>query len=266
MWSGKFVAVNRMDGNLFRLDGQVVVVTGGAGHLGREISKGLADFGAHVIAVGRDSKKFSEFQAANIECVPCDVQDEAAFAAVVADTHKRHGRIDGLVNNANAAKRETWDELDAGAWRAGLDASLNHYFTCTKAVANYMFQAGQGRIVNIASIFGFVAPNAAMYPEGIRGPSAHHSAAKAGILQLTRHLAAQWAGRGIRVNAVSPGWFPQKRGPDRPDFMREVTARIPMGRIGQPVEVAGAVVFLMSNAASYVTGQNLVIDGGYSLW
>lgn len=248
--------------NLFRLDGKVIVVTGGAGHLGREISRGLAAFGAHVVVVGRDRERFAELQAANIECVACDVRDETAFAAVC----QRNGRLDGLVNNANAAQRESWDELGAAAWQAGLDATLNHYFTCTKIAAKLMLAAGRGTIVNSASIFGFIAPNAAMYPEGIRGPAAHHAVAKAGILQLTRYVAAQWAGKGIRVNAVSPGWFPQKRGPERPDFVREVTSRIPMGRIGQPSELVGAVVFLMSDAASYVTGQNLIVDGGYSLW
>jgi NAD(P)-dependent dehydrogenase (short-subunit alcohol dehydrogenase family) len=264
--SDKSADGNRMYEDLFKLDGQIVVVTGGAGHLGREISKGLADFGAHVVALGRNAERFADLAGKNIECVKCDVQDEVAFAAVVSDIRKHHGRLDGLVNNANAAKRETWDELDASAWRAGLDASLNHYFTCTKTVAKYMLEDGHGAIVNNASIFGITAPNAAMYPEGIRGPSAHHAAAKAGILQLTRYLAAQWAGKGIRVNAISPGWFPQKRGPERPDFMREVNARIPMARIGQPAELVGAVVFLMSNAASYMTGQNLVVDGGYGLW
>jgi gluconate 5-dehydrogenase len=105
-----------------------------------------------------------------------------------------------------------------------------------------------------------------MYPADIHGPSAHHAAAKAGILQLTRYLAAEWASQGIRVNSVSPGWFPQKRGPERPDFMDEVNSRIPMGRIGQPSEIAGAVIFLIGDASSYVTGQNLVVDGGYSIW
>lgn len=252
-----------MSRDLFSLNGQVIVVTGGAGHLGREITQALTNAGAKVVVVGRNRERFAGLEA---ECVVCDVQDEAAFTAVIADVRKRHGRLDGLVNNANAAKRESWDELDAAAWRAGLDATLNHYFTCTKAVAPYLLEAGRGAIVNNSSIFGLVAPNTAMYPKDIRGPSAHHAAAKAGILQLTRYLAAQWASQGIRVNAVSPGWFPQKRGPERPDFIREVTSRIPMGRIGQPAEVAGAVVFLMSDAASYVTGQNLIVDGGYSLW
>ena len=96
--------------------------------------------------------------------------------------------------------------------------------------------------------------------------AAHHAAAKGGILQLTKYLAALWASNGIRVNAISPGYFPQKRGVERLDYMEEVTKRIPMGRIGTPSEVAGAVVFLASDAASYITGQNIVIDGGYSIW
>lgn len=256
---------NKMHEKLFRLDGKVVIVTGGAGHLGREISRGLADFGAHVVALGRNREKFEGLRDAHLECVCCDVQDEAAFADVVTDIRGRHGRIDGLVNNANAAARETWDELDALAWRAGLDATLTHYFTCTKIAVPHMLEAGCGAVVNNASLFGFLAPDSSMYPEGIRGPSAHHAAAKAGVLQMTRFLAAQWAPQGVRVNAITPGWFPQKRGPERLDFMREVNSRIPMGRIGQPSEVVGAVVFLIADASSYVTGHNLVIDGGYSI-
>src|SRR5205085_5478550 len=127
------------------LDGQVIIVTGGAGHLGREISNGLAGFGAHVVALGRNREKFAGVQA---ECVVCDVQDEPAFAAMVADIRRRHGKLDGLVNNANAAKRESWDELDSTSWRAGLDATLNHYFTCTKTVAPHLLDAGEGVIVN----------------------------------------------------------------------------------------------------------------------
>lgn len=204
--------------------------------------------------------------AGKIECRRCDVFNEPEFAMLVESIWNQGGRVDALINNANSAKRETWEELDKNAWLAGMDGALTHYFTCAKAVSNYMLKAGGGTIVNTSSLFGFLAPNFRMYPEGIRGPAAHHSAAKAGVLQLTSYLAALWGERGIRVNAVSPGFFPQKRGPERPDFMRELQIRIPMGRIGQPPDLVGAVVFLVSDASAYVTGQNLVVDGGYSLW
>ena len=259
--------------DLFTLTDRIVIVTGGTGHLGREICKGLASFGARVIAIGRNKERFEELLSANtptwagsIECVACDVTDEASFAAAAETIWHKYGRLDGLVNNANSAKRELWDELDKRRWQEGMDATLTHYFTSTKIISDYMLRAGKGTIVNNASLFGFVAPNFNMYPEGIRGPAAHHAAAKAGVLQLTRYLATLWAARGIRVNAVTPGWFPQKRGPERPDFMREVTSRIPMGRIGQPADLVGAVIFLLSDASSYITGQNLVADGGYSIW
>jgi gluconate 5-dehydrogenase len=219
-----------------------------------------------VIAVGRSAGESVRFEEPNIHYSVCDVQDEEAFAVLVKNTHEKFGRLDGLVNNASAARRETWDELDTEGWRAGLDSTLTHYFATTKAVSRYMLSGGKGSIINNASIFGLLAPVAGMYPEGIRGPSAHHAAAKAGVIQLTRYLGAQWAGNAVRVNAVSPGWFPRKREPERADFMQEVTARVPMGRIGQPSELVGAMVFLMSDAASYITGQNLVVDGGYSLW
>jgi NAD(P)-dependent dehydrogenase (short-subunit alcohol dehydrogenase family) len=259
--------------DLFSIKDRVVIVTGGTGHLGKEMCKGLAAFGAQVIALGRNSDRFPELLKANqpdfahqIECRQCDVQDEEAFATVVADVVGRTGRLDALINNANNSKRETWDELNKEAWEAGLDGTLTHQFTCAKAVSPHLLKAGQGSIVNVSSLFGMVGPQFGMYPADIRGPAAHHAAAKAGVLQLTKYLATLWAPAGVRVNAITPGWFPQKRGPERPDFMQEVNSRIPLGRIGQPSDLVGAAVYLVSNASSYMTGQNLVVDGGYTVW
>jgi gluconate 5-dehydrogenase len=259
--------------DLFSIKDRVVIVTGGTGHLGREMCKGLATFGATVIALGRNRDRFPELLETNrhdvagqIECRQCDVQEEAAFAAVVSDVVTEKGRLDALINNANNSKRESWDELDKAAWEAGLDGTLTHQFTCARAVSDHLLKAGRGSIINIASLFGMVGPQFGMYPKDIRGPAAHHAAAKAGVLQLTKYLATLWAPAGVRVNAITPGWFPQKRGPDRPDFMHEVNSRIPLGRIGQPSDLVGAVVYLVSNASSYMTGQNLVVDGGYTVW
>lgn len=260
--------------DLFSLTGRVIIVSGGTGHLGREISRGLAVFGARVIAVGRDERRFAELNGfkdsdstGSIECRACDVTDDAAFTRLTAETWRAYGRIDGLINGAGAGKRETWEQLDKKGWLEGLEQGLNHYFTCTKAVSRYMLEAGRGTILNNASLWSFLAPDPRIYLDLNNGPAAHNPVAKGAILQLTKYLAALWAPRGIRVNALTPGWFPKKSaGPQRPDYIREITSRVPMERIGAPPDLVGAVVFLMSDASAYVTGHNLVVDGGYSVW
>src|SRR5262249_50622629 len=142
----------------------------------------------------------------------------------------------------------------------------NHYVSCSLAVSKYMIPASKGVIINNASIWSVLAPNKEMYLDLNNEPSLFVSAAKGAIVQVTRHLATFWARHNIRVNAISPGWFPKKRGPERLDYMREITSRIPMKRIGQPPELVGLAVYLASDASSYMTGQNIVVDGGYGLW
>jgi len=259
--------------NPFSLEGKVVIVTGGAGHLGAEITKSLAIAGAIVHAVGRDGEKLRvlsefnrHFSSERIFVASVDVRNEDLFSEFTQSVVTMHGKLDCLVNNANFAKRETWDVLDSRAWLEGLEGSLNHYFSCTKIASRFFLEQNSGVIVNNASLFAFLAPCFPMHLDLGNAAAAHHAAAKGGILQLTKYLAALWAPKGIRVNAISPGYFPQKRGVERLDYMAEVEKRIPMGRIGKPTEVAGAVVFLASDAASYITGQNIVIDGGYSIW
>ena len=259
--------------NQFSLAGKVAIVTGGAGHLGSAISKGLASAGATVYPIGRNCKNLQtlveynqKFPEQRIFVDTLDVQDEMSFARFTETVFKRHGRIDCLVNNANSAKREPWEHLDKIRWVEGFEGTLNQYFTCTNVVSKYFLSQSFGTIINNASLFAFLAPCFPMHLDLGNAASAHHAAAKGGVLQLTKYLAALWAPEGIRVNAISPGYFPQKRGVERPDYMAELKRRIPMGRTGSPNEVAGTVVFLASDAASYITGQNIVIDGGYSIW
>ncbi len=269
--SAASVAARRSCHDLFSLEDRVVLITGGAGHLGSEISRGLASFGARVIVLGRTAERLEAlraFRAASgtgaIEGVACDVADQAAFAQVVDQAWRTYGRIDGLINHVGTGGREPWEALDLDGWLRGLDGTT-YCFTCTKVVSRYMLQAGKGSIVNTASLWGILAPNPQMYLDLPIQPSAHTPAAKGAVLQLTKYLAASWAPKGIRVNAVTPGWFPKKRGPERPDYLREVTSRIPLSRIGQPSDLIGAYLFLLSDASAYVTGQNLVVDGGYSI-
>lgn len=259
--------------NLFSLKERVVIVTGGTGYLGRDICKGLACSGAQVVAIGRNPQRLEDLRAFNgpdiegeIECFSCDVTNETQFAAVIHKAWQRYGRLDALINNAGSAKREKWEDLNKQSWLDGFEGTVNHYFTCTKIVSEYMLKNSCGSIVNNASLFSFLGHDPSMYLDLNNGPAAHHAAAKGAVLQLTRYLATLWANKGIRVNAVSPGFFPQKRGPERPDFMAEITRRIPMRRKGLPSDLAGTIIFLVSDASAYLTGQNIVVDGGYSVW
>ncbi len=258
---------------LFSLEKKVAVVTGGAGHLGSAISKALAGFGATVILLGRTEQKLKDFVNQNkssfknrFEYFVCDITHEKDFQKVVDKVVSSYGTIDILVNNAYGKQYEKFDDLTKERWYLALEHSLTQYFTCIKAVSSVMLKAQKGSIINIASIYSFLGPDQRIFlPLGRIAPI-HYSVAKGGILQMTRYLATLWADKGIRVNAISPGHFPPKRGPDRPDYIQEITKRVPMGRIGQPDDLAGAVVFLASNASSYITGQNLIVDGGWSVW
>ncbi len=261
-------------GSPFSLDGKVVIVTGGTGHLGKEISKGIAAAGATVYALGRNPEKLaaldsfnSAFPEKRIWTSSVDVTNSQEFAAFTDKVFQTHGKISSLVNNANSNRmRQSWDELDKAGWTDGLEGTLSHVFTCSKAVSTYMRKAGTGTIINTASVLSFLGPCFPMHLDLMNVAAAHHVAAKGGVLQLTRYLAAYLGAEGIRVNAVAPGYFPQKRGPERPDYLRELCLRIPMKRIGSPSDIAGAYVFLASDASSYVNGHHLVVDGGFSIW
>lgn len=258
---------------LFSLDGKVAIVTGAYGYLGSSISKALADYGANVILVGRNEQKLKDFIDKNqqkyknkFEYFACDVTHEKDFQYVVDKVITNFGSIDILVNNAYKKQYEKFEDLTKELWDHALEHTLTHYFTCIKAVSSKMLKASKGSIINIASIYGFLGTDQRIFsPLGRKSPI-HYSVAKGGILQMTRFLATLWAEKGIRVNAISPGHFPPKRGPEKPDYMHELTKRIPLGRIGQPNDLSGAVVLLASDASSYITGQNIVIDGGWSIW
>jgi gluconate 5-dehydrogenase len=259
--------------NLFSLDGKIAIVTGAYGHLGSAISKALAGFGANVILVGRNEKKLEEFTKKHnklfknkFRSYTCDVTNENDFQNIVKKIAASHGSIDILVNNAYGKQYEKFEELTKEKWNYAIDHTLTHYFTCIKAVSPYMLKAKKGSIINVASIYGFLGIDQRVFePLGRKSPI-HYSVSKGGIIQMTRYLAMLWAKKGIRVNAISPGHFPPKRGPENPDYMHELTRRIPLKRIGQPDDLAGVVIFLASDASSYMTGQNIVVDGGWSVW
>lgn len=238
------------------LIGKRYVVTGGAGHLGYAICQGLANAGAAVLCL---SSKVPQPVPIGVDWAICDVSDEDEVQAYIADWH---GPIDGLVNNAVRAPRGIDLEMSKDEFNKALDTIQTHYFTCARIARRHMNPGGA--IVNVASMWGVVSPSPEVYLDLKNEPSIAMSAAAGGILGLTRYLAVLMA-PDIRVNALVPGWFPKKRGPERPDYMAQITTRVPMKRIGKAEELVGPVKFLLSDMSSYMTGQQLVVDGGYTI-
>ena len=243
---------------------KVVIVTGGGRGLGRSIADGFAKQGATVILVGRNLEQLniaaSEIVEAGGKAVAfvADIADEDSVSTLSKSVHETYGRIDVLVNNAGinpwykSAEKTTLQE-----WRQILDVNLTGVFLTCKHVGQFMLNAGQGSIINITSVAGRV---------GLAKTTAY-CAAKGGVEMLTRQLALEWAPKGIRVNAVAPGYFATDLTEGlriHPVLGRRVLDRTPMGRFGEPQEIVGASLFLASSAAAYVTGHSLAVDGGWT--
>ncbi|MBM84657.1 MAG: hypothetical protein CMM47_01370 [Rhodospirillaceae bacterium] len=254
---------------LFSLDRRAIVVTGGAGYLGRVICAALRDRGADVLCV---SSQIGEFEdpaegrsVGSISSEVCDLHDEEAFDRAIAPFANQHGGLNGLVNCSVRSARGINLDMPKDVFNATIQGVFTHYFTSARTAVRH-FNASPGSIVNIASIWGLVAPDPRVYLDLENEPNLALPPSEAAILQMTKYLAVLMAEKEIRVNSVAPGWFPKKRGEERPDYMAEIIRRVPLGRIGKPDDIVGAVVFLLSGASAYMTGQQMVIDGGYTLW
>jgi NAD(P)-dependent dehydrogenase (short-subunit alcohol dehydrogenase family) len=253
---------------LFDLSGRVAVVTGAGTGLGVVFAEALAEAGAQVVCAGLHlepvQRTAGRLEAIGREAlaIQVDVTDEAAVSDMVRQAVERFGRLDILVNNAGIAVAGPPEELSLPDWQRVLDVNLTGVFLCAREAARAMLAAGTGgRIVNIASILGAVGSQPA--------PAAAYAATKGAVVNLTRDLAIHWAPRGILVNAIGPAYFPSEMTGDMlqiPEVRQEIERRTPLGRVGRPEELKGAVVYLASDASSYVTGQTLYVDGGWTAW
>lgn len=258
---------------MFDLSGRVALVSGGAGLLGSQISQGLSECGASLAIASRDGASNAEF-ASSLEAawgapaigIEADIRDSASVRAAVAGTIARYGRIDILVNCSGFGRKNTWESISEKDWIDDVDVSLTGPFRMTKAAFEALKES-RGVILNVASMYGIVAPDHRLYDGEKYANPPSYGASKAGVLQFTRYLASFLSPHGVRVNAISPGPFPyESTQRENPDFIKRLGAKNMMDRIGRPHEVKGAAVFLCSDAASYMTGQNLSIDGGWTVW
>ncbi|NDJ62408.1 MAG: SDR family oxidoreductase [Chloroflexi bacterium] len=269
----------------FKLDGRVVIVTGGAGLLGEQYVWALAQAGAHAVAADLDCTRAEQLADAvsaqtGVKAlgIQVDVADPASVSNLMQATLATFGRVDGLVNNAaidpkfdstsSAQHTATFENYPLTLWNQSLAVNVTGMFLCAQAVAPTMLAQKSGVIVNVASTYGIVGPDQRLYERDDPGsprtfkPVAY-SVTKSAILGLTRYLAAYWAEQGIRVNTLTPGGVFNDHDDE---FVRRYSARTILGRMAEKSEYTGALLFLLSDASSYMTGSNLIVDGGWTAW
>ncbi|MCL4859431.1 MAG: SDR family oxidoreductase [Caldilineaceae bacterium] len=258
--------------DLLNLRGKVALLTGAAGWLGSAMSRALAEAGATVAVTSREADRAQEFAAtlpgAGHIGLGFSQGDTASIPALASEVVGRLGQIDILVNNAYGGTAPSIDSATAEDFDRAYHTGVTAYFLLAREVAHHLRNRGApGSIINIASMYGVVAS----YPDAYEGlpvnsPPNYHGL-KGGLVHLTRHLAVYWAKDNIRVNAISPGPFPtDKTQSAHPAFILRLEHKVPLGRMGRPEELKGLVLLLASDAGSYITGQNILVDGGWTAW
>jgi NAD(P)-dependent dehydrogenase (short-subunit alcohol dehydrogenase family) len=238
---------------------KIIIVTGGSGLIGKELVADIERNGGKAI-----NADIGVATALDKGLLQMDITDDSSIAEGIGRIISKYGRIDGLVNNAYPRTKDwgtKFETIEPASWRKNVDMQMNSYFICCQEALSIMLNQRFGSIVNISSIYGIVGNDFTLYEEyGGTSPAAY-AAIKGGLINLTRYLASYYGKSGIRLNCVSPGGIFDHQ---HPSFVSRYEAKVPMGRMGNPEDIAPAVSFLLSDEARYITGHNLVVDGGWT--
>ena len=257
--------------DIFSLEGKNVLLTGGSGNLGRVMAEYLVMYGANLFIADIAEPPNDEKQE-RAQYIKCDLSDTQSIKEMFERVCGTAGPLDSLINNAaygggaggRKMTKTRLEDFDDAAWAFGLDGTVGVTFRCIRESLPYL--KGGASIVNIASMYGMVAPDHSMYGDTGNNSPVTYGAGKAGVIQLTKYCASYLAPKGIRVNSITPGPFP-KVGPDMDRaFYEKLKSKTMMGRTGDAAELAGPLILLVSGASSFMTGSNIVVDGGWTVW
>lgn len=252
----------------FDLTGKVIIITGGYGYLGKSIVNHLVYYNATVVVGARDIRKFNQAFELNDKIIfqEIDVADEESIKTGFTAVYKRFKKIDALINNAFYLSGSSPEEMTLADFNNGIDGTLSSVFRCVKSIIPYFKNKQSSKIINVSSMYGVQAPDFSVYndsPQYLNPP--HYGVAKAGVVQLTKYYASYLGKYNINVNTVTPGPFPSDKVQKDVDFMNKLKNKTVLDRIGFPEDLAGIFTFLVSDAANFVTGQNFIIDGGWTI-
>ena len=259
----------------FDLSGRTIIITGAAGNLGSQYAEGLAQVGANLVLADIDQKSCKKIgerieKSCNVKTlsVKLDLNDKSSIKNMVSKTVKKFSRIDVLINNAayqgtNKTRKMKFENLPLSEWNKAVSVNLTGIFLTCQEVGTIMKKQKNGNIINISSTYGLVAPDQRIYGKSGQNAAAFYSATKAAVVNLSRYLASYWNRTGIRVNTLSPGGVERKQAAN---FIKLYSEKTMLGRMAKNNEYVGAIIFLSSDASSYMTGSNLIVDGGWTAW
>lgn len=258
---------------MFDLKGKNIIITGGSGWLGRSMSEALAEYGANLILLSRNENKNRELSDYLTNTYgnknfyyKMDLSDKKEIENGYKKIIKEHKRIDVLINNSYYGAGKELHNMKNNEWEKGIDGSVNAVFRLSKLVIKNMMEYNKGKIINIASMYGIVAPDVRIYDNNDFYNPANYGAGKAAIIQLTKYIAAVYGKYNITCNSISPGPFPSPQVQKNIEFIKSLEEKVPLKRIGNPEDLKGIILLLASEASNYINGENISVDGGWTKW